>query len=153
MSSEALKERDTGLYDQDFQLWLEQQTDLLRQKRFDELDLDNLIEEIDAIARRDKREVESRLIVLLIHLLKYRYQAQKQSRSWLGTIDEQRLELELVFRDSPSLRVYAASVLASSYAKARKRAVKETRLSLERFPLTCPYSLNQVLDEDFFPEG
>ena len=152
MSSKALKERDTG-YDQDFQLWLEQQTDLLRQRRFDELDLDNLIEEIDAIARRDKREVESRLIVLLIHLLKYRYQAQKQSRSWLGTMDEQRLELELVFRDSPSLRAYAASVLASSYAKARKRAVKETRLSIERFPTTCPYSLSQILDEDFFPEG
>ena len=152
MSSKALKERDTG-YDRDFQLWLEQQTDLLRQRRFDELDLDNLIEEIDAIARRDKREVESRLIVLLIHLLKYRYQAQKQSRSWLGTMDEQRLELELVFRDSPSLRAYAASVLASSYAKARKRAVKETRLGIERFPATCPYSLSQILDEDFFPEG
>ena len=153
MSSEALKERDTGLYDQDFQLWLEQQTDLLRQKRFDELDLDNLIEEIDAIARRDKREVESRLIVLLIHLLKYRYQAQKRSRSWLGTVTEQRSELELVFRDSPSLRAYAASVLESSYAKARKRALRETRLSLETFPPICPYNLEQVLDEDFFPEG
>ena len=152
MSSEALKERDTG-YDQDFQLWLEQQTDLLRQKRFDELDLDNLIEEIDAIARKDKREVKSRLIVLLTHLLKYQFQAQKQSRSWLGILYEQRLELELVFEDSPSLRAHAASIVESSYAKARKQAAKETRLSLEKFPPTCPYSLEQVLDEDFFPEG
>ena len=153
MTLKTLQKQEVALYDQDFNLWLLEQVELLSQKRFDKLDLDNLIEEIDAIARKDKREVKSRLTILLVHLLKYRYQAQKQSRSWLGTTDEQRNELELVFEDSPSLRAYAFSVLESAYAKARKRAAKETSLELKTFPATCPYSLEQVLDEDFFPEG
>lgn len=141
-------------YEEDFVLWLETQAELLRQGRVRELDLENLAEEVEAIGRSDKREVQNRLAVLLAHLLKYQFQETKRSRSWLSTIDEQRRQLELVFRDSPSLlKSYAPTVFADSYRYARRRASSETRLSLETFPETCPYTLTQTLDEDFLPEG
>ncbi len=140
-------------YEEDFVLWLDHQAELLRQGRVRELDLENLAEEVEAIGRSDKREVQ-RLAVLLAHLLKYQFQETKRSRSWLSTIDEQRRQLELVFRDSPSLlKSYAPTVFEDSYRYARRKASSETRLSLETFPEACPYTLIQTLDEDFLPEG
>lgn len=141
-------------YDHDFVMWLDHQAELLRQGRVHELDLENLAEEVESIGRSDKREMQNRLAVLLAHLLKYQLQETKRSRSWLSTIDEQRRQLELVFRDSPSLlKSYAPTVFEDSYRYVRRKASTETRLSLETFPETCPYTLEQTLDEDFLPEG
>lgn len=154
MTRAILPNRDTGLYEEDFALWLEQQARLLREGRFDSLDIDNLLEEVEAIAKRDKREVRSRLEVLLLHLFKYQYQTEERSRSWRDTIREQRRQLGLVFEDSPSLlKVYAPSVVNESYKAARRDAHDETGLPLVTFPETCLYTLEQILDEDFLPEG
>ena len=154
MSSKALKERETRLYDQDFNLWLAEQVNLLRQGRVNELDLDNLAEEVESIGRSDKREVYNRLTVLFTHLLKVQFQPDKRTRSWRSTIREQRRQLRLLFQDSPSLeKTYVPNTLDAIYQDARRDASEETRLNLETFPLSCPYSLSQVIDEDFFPEG
>lgn len=140
-------------YEEDFVQWLDFQADLLRQGRVHELDLENLAEEIEAIGRSDQREVYNRLTVLLAHLLKHQFQADKRARSWRLTIREQRRQLRLVFKDSPSLRKrYAPSIFADAYKDARQDASDETELPLDAFPETTPYSLEQVLD-DFFPEG
>jgi hypothetical protein len=141
-------------YEKDFVLWLEHQAELLRQGRVAELDLENLAEEVESIGRSDKREVQNRLTTLLVHLLKYQYQAEQRSRSWLSTIAEQRRQLELVFKDSPSLlKSYAPTVLEDSYRYARRRASGETQLNTDIFPETSPYTINQILDEDFLPEA
>lgn len=140
-------------YEADFVRWLEHQTELLRSGRVQELDLENLAEEVESIGRSDKREVENRLTVLLVHLLKHQFQSAKRSRSWLSTIDEQRRQLGLVVRDSPSLlKSYAPTVFEDSYRYARRKASSETRLNIDTFPEACPYTLEQTLDEDFLPE-
>ncbi len=114
-------------YDEDFVLWLNFQAELLRQGRVHELDLENLAEEVEAIGRSDKREVQSRLIVLITHLLKVQFQPGRRSRSWRSTIGEQRLQLELLFEDSPSLlRNYVPEVFERSYLYARRKAEDET---------------------------
>jgi hypothetical protein len=141
-------------YEEDFVRWLDHQAELLRQGRVHELDLENLAEEVESIGRSDKREVYNRLTVLLAHLLKYQFQSDRRTRSWRSTIREQRRQLRLVFEDSPSLRKsYAPSIFADVYRDARQAAGDETGLPLAAFPKTHAYSLEQVLDEDFFPEG
>lgn len=138
------------LYDTDFNLWLESTVHLLRTQKFDQLDLDNLVEEVEALARRDKRELESRLELLLAHLLKWQYQPQKRTSSWHLTLLEQRRRLERLLKDSPSLKPYLQECLAECYLHARKAAELETQL-VKIFPLECPYSLEQALDNSFLP--
>ena len=140
-------------YEEDFVLWLEHQTDLLRQGRVAELDLENLAEEVEDIGRSQRRAVESELSVILIHLLKYQFQPSKRSRSWTDTLLEHRGRLARDFRASESLRLHAETELADLYRLARKRAAVQTRLPLTTFPETCPYTLTETLNEDFFPEG
>jgi hypothetical protein len=143
---------ESSLYEGDFALWLERQAKLLRERRFDELDVENLVEEVEDIGRSRRRAVESNLRITLIHLLKYQFQPAKRTKSWLDSLLEHRDRLARDFRDSPSLRRYAQEELAEAYRVARKRASAQTRLSLEIFPEHCPYSFEQVLDEDFLPE-
>ena len=153
MSSKVLKERETRLYDQDFNLWLDEQVTFLRQGRVNELDLENLAEEVESIGRSDKREIYNRLTVLMTHLLKVQFQPDKRTRSWRSTIREQRRQLRLVFQDSPSLeKAYVPNMFDAIYQDARQEASEETRLGLETFPAICPYSLEQILDEGFVPE-
>lgn len=140
------------LYETDFNLWIEQTIENLKQGNLQALDLEHLIEEIESMGSSDRREIKSRLIVLLIHLLKYQYQPQKRSRSWLSTINTQRNEIELVLEDSPSLRPYLNDQLMACYEKARKGAAKETNLVLDTFPINCPFSTEQILDLDYLPE-
>lgn len=154
MSSEVLEQPKATPYEEDFYLWLMEQAEHLRQGHFNELDLENLAEEVESIGRSDKREVYNRLTVLLTHLLKLEFQPEKRTRSWRSTLREQRRQLKLVFKDSPSLeKTYVLSVFDAVYQDARQDAKEETGLNLETFPDTCPYSLAQVLDKDFFPEG
>jgi len=141
-------------YGEDFVRWLDHQAELLRQGRVHELDLENLAEEVESIGRSDKREVYNRLTVLIAHLLNYQFQPHKRTRSWLATVSEQRRRLRLVLADSPSLeKTYVPSELAAIYRDARRKAATETQLSPSTFPETTPYSLEQVLNEDFLPEG
>ena len=122
MSSEVLEQPKATPYDEDFYLWLMEQAEHLRQGNFNELDLENLAEEVESIGRSDKREVQRRLIVLLAHLLKHQFQPGRRSRSWQATIGEQRRQLELVFKDSPSLLNRAPDIFDESYRYARRQS-------------------------------
>jgi len=139
------------LYDTDFNLWIEQTITALKSGDLQTLDLDNLIEEIEAMTRSDKREIFNRLKVLIMHLLKCQYQPQKKTSSWIKTINEQRDQIELVLADSPSLRAYLTSKLEEIYKKAKRDAVTETKLTPEAFPTDCPFTEEQILDSEYFP--
>lgn len=141
-----------SLYEKDFRLWTETHVNLLKEGKFSEIDLPNLIEEIDSIGKREKRELRSRLIVLLMHLLKWKYQPNKRSESWISTISEQRLSLEELLEDSPSLQPFIIEVFEACYQKARVKATQETKMMLDVFPAISPFSLGETLDSAYFPE-
>ncbi len=139
------------LYEEDFALWAEETGRLLRQGRFSELDIENLAEEVADMAKRDKREVENRIAVLIQHLLKWEHQAGKRSGSWEATIITQRAELDRVLEQSPSLRRSVPEAVARVYLSAVRSAAKETGLPEKTFPSECPYSPEQILDATFLP--
>ncbi|TVP60180.1 MAG: DUF29 domain-containing protein [Nodularia sp. (in: Bacteria)] len=145
-------ESKATLYETDYQQWIDTTLQHLRNQEFNQLDLVHLIEEIEAMSKSDKRELQNRLIILLMHLLKWKYQSQNQSNSWLSTIDEQRRQLLFIFEDSPSLeKIYLATVFEKCYQMARKSASKETKLSVSTFPESCPFSHSEIFDIDFYP--
>ena len=139
------------LYDQDFNLWVNSTIELLQQKRFDELDIKNLIAEVASMGNNDKKSVKSNLRILLMHLLKWQYQPDKRTNSWRTTIKEHRNRLEDDFADSPSLKNYFLEVFNECYQKARDLASSETGLSLGVFPVECPFDIDAVMKSDFFP--
>ena len=148
----ALSDDRQSLYERDFNLWLEQQAALLRESRFAELDLANLVEEIEAMARKDKKAIKSNLVVLFTHLLKFQFQPQQRSNSWRGSVVEHRRRLRDDFEESPSLRPYAAEVFARAYADAREQVSAETGLPLRSFARSNPYTLEQILNSKFLPD-
>lgn len=119
------------LYEEDFYLWLERTAELLKNRQLENLDYDNLIEEIEAMGRSEKHSLESNLIVVLMHLLKYKYQPQKRSRSWLSSIFEHRRRLIKAFKTSPSLKRYYQEVFDECYKYAVKQASKELRKDIK----------------------
>jgi Domain of unknown function DUF29 len=137
----------TDLYELDETAWLDAMTELLRRGAFADLDYPHLQEYLADMARRDRREVESRLVVLIAHILKWVYQPEQRSRSWRGTIVEQRQELEGLV-DRGVLRNHAEAILDSAYRKSVERAVAETDLPAETFPAECSYTLEQLLAFD-----
>ncbi len=140
------------LYDTDFHLWLESNINLLKNGKLNQLDLDNLIEELESMGKSNKSALKSNLVILLMHLLKHKYQKDKRSNSWKFTIREHRHRLQDSFTDSPSLRRYFNEVFNQSYQRSRQYASDETGLPLNTFPPECPFTQIQVLDEDFLPE-
>jgi Domain of unknown function DUF29 len=140
------------LYDVDFHLWLESNINLIKEGKLYQLDLENLLEELESIGNSDKSALESNLAILLMHLLKYKYQKNQRSNSWRYTIIEHRIRLKKAFKKSPSLKRYFNEVFNECYQDGRKYANAETGLSLNTFPLECPFTQIQVLDEDFLPE-
>lgn len=125
---------------------------LLRQRSFRDLDIDHTAEEIEDMGKREYKELGSRLQVLIAHLLKWKLQPRKRSRSWRATIVTQRLEIHRTLRDSPSLRRRLLADLGENYADSVKRASAETGLRVSVFPERCPWSIDQILDEDFMGE-
>lgn len=140
-------------YESDYARWCAEQGALLRDGRFDALDRENLAEEIESLGRSDRREIESRLKVLLAHLLKWRYQAEGRSGSWHSTIRDQRRGIAKVIKESPSLRTHPAKALKDEYADAISDAVDETGISEDTFPATCPFTIEQILDLNWLPEA
>jgi DNA-binding transcriptional regulator YdaS (Cro superfamily) len=140
-----------GRYDHDYYAWLKEQADHLAAGRFSALDLDNLIDEIRDLGRAEKREIQSRLGVLLIHLLKWSQQPEKRSGSWRATMIEQRARILKRLQESPSLRTYPGEILEEEYRLARAGAAAESDLSESAFPSKCPFTIDQVLDPDFLP--
>ena len=135
------------LYEQDETAWLEVMADLVAQRRYAELDYLHLSEYLADMAKRDQREVFSRLVILMSHLLKWQHQPDKRSGSWRGTIREQRRELNQLL-ESETLRNHAPLVLLDAHAEARKQASDETELSLGTFPQECPWELAELLSEE-----
>jgi len=139
-------------YEEDFVAWAAETAQLLLERRFDEIDIENLAEEVQAMAGRDRREVLSRLTVLLLHLLKWKYQPDKRSGSWQSTIATQRAEIDDLFEDSPSLKRGLASSVRRGYPRAADRAAIETGLPADTFPPQCPFTFEQLLDLTYRPE-
>jgi hypothetical protein len=140
-----------SLYDQDFVGWTEQMVTALRQGDWAGLDIENLIEEVEALGKSDRRAIKSRLEVLLMHLLKWQFQPAQRSRSWEATILEQRMRIAEILDDSPSLKNYLPTVVEGCYGGARKLAAIETGLAIDEFPVDCGYAIGQLLNEDFLP--
>ena len=141
----------TTLHETDFYAWTQAQAAALQQANFDQLDIANLIEEIEDMGKSQQRQLESRLIVLLVHLLKWQFQPNKRSPSWEATIHIQRLELVDLLADNPSLRPRLPHFLERAWPKARLGARGETSIDLKIFPLNCHYTLAQIFDDAFFP--
>lgn len=139
------------LYERDFHEWLGEQARLLRAGEVATLDLENLAEEIESVGRSERRELFSRIEVLLTHLLKWQIQFEYRCPSWRGTIREQRRRIEAVLEDSPSLRRQVDTAIARGYPIAKDKAIEETGLLQDCFPTACPYSARQLLDQAFLP--
>jgi ribosomal protein L29 len=139
-------------YESDFYAWTAEQARLLRSGELSAIDAANIAEEIESMGRSDRREIKSRLIVLLCHLLKWRMQLEMQSTSWSGTIREQRRKIEELLSESPSLRPSVPEMLPPAYADAREDAIEETGLPETAFPEACPFTAEEVLSRTFLPE-
>jgi hypothetical protein len=143
----------TPLYEKDFYQWLEYTAELVREGRFGEIDRDILLDELESMGKRDKRELANRRIILMAHLLKWQHQPDRRSSGWIGSIAEQRLQLGGQLEDSPSLRGILPDAAEKAYPKAVALAARETGVPPDRFPTDCPFTLLQLLDETFFPES
>ncbi|MFP5268880.1 DUF29 domain-containing protein [Coleofasciculus sp.] len=139
-------------YDLDFYAWIRKNVELLRRGRLSEIDVEHIAEELESMGKRDLRQLRSRLQILVMHLLKWQYQPDKQSKSWLVTIDHQRDEIEALLLDSPSLRGELEQGLARVYPKAVRDACRETGLPETTFPLSCPFEIEEILAQSFLPD-
>ena len=137
-------------HDDDFYAWTQEQAQLLRTGKFNQIDFHYIAEEIEDMGRSEKRELESRLELLLMHLLKWQFQSNLRSRSWQLTIKEQRLRLEKLLAENPSLKSFLADSLEKIYQLAMISAERETGLS--SFPESCPYSLTEIFTSEFLPD-
>lgn len=148
----SLKSDRQTLYETDYLQWIESTAEKLRSQDYGNVDWENLIEEIEDMGRSERRSLESNLIVVLLHLLKWQYQSDRRSGSWEASIIEHRRRIKKAIQESPSLRPYLERILAESYTEAVKQAKAETSLPLETFPSECPYELIAVMDDEFLPQ-
>jgi len=141
------------LYETDFYGWIQQQAAMLRGRDFADVDLDNLIEEVESMGASERRELESRLETLLAHLLKWQFQPQRRGTSWQLTIIEQRKRIARHLNKNPSLKGVLPETYQDTYDYAVLAAAKETCLAASTFPAQCPWSFEQAMNEDFWPEA
>ena len=141
-----------SLYESDFYAWANQQAALLRAGRLAEAEIENIAEEIESMGRSEKREFVSRLTILLQHLLKWQFQPGRWSVSRRLSIENTRLQLEDHLKDNPSLKSQLDEVMRSAYRRALNDAVAETGFARTTFPADCPYTYEQAMHTDFWPE-
>jgi Domain of unknown function DUF29 len=139
-------------YEQDFYGWTQEQARLLREGRFAELDVTNVVEEIETLGRSERRELVSHLCVLLTHLLKWAYQPARRTRSWRLSIETQRVHARTHLVENPSLKPQLDDIVAQAYRLALIEAERQTRLARRTFPTTCPWSFEQAMTDTFFPD-
>lgn len=143
------------LYDQDFYTWAMRTAELIRQGRFDEIDANHLAEEIEDMGKSTQRELVSRLVVLLAHLLKWQHQPDQRARhgrSWSLTIKEQRRQLAILLRKNPGLTPLLDESVEEAYGTARLVAARESTLDETVFPEVCPFAFEDIADNDFWPD-
>jgi hypothetical protein len=139
---------------EDYYAWTQETIEKLRQGRFTEVNIEDLIEELEDMGRSERRALESRLTVLLMHLLKWQYQPERRGRSWSATIDNQRLKVSRLLRDNPSLKSQFTTIGIEAYESAVLNAVAETDLDKNTFPATFAatgWSWEQIMDDEFYP--
>jgi hypothetical protein len=146
---------DLCLYDQDLHLWLVKTAALLKKKRFEELDLENLIEEIESMGKRERRELANRLTTIIEHLLKLTYWTEvkeENARGWRVTIVEQRRQIIRLLADSPSLKTWLEEIFLECYEVARTDTIKANYLPENIFPLQPFLTVEELLNLDYLPE-
>ena len=150
-----------NLYDQDFQEWIQKTIEHLQKSEFEQLDREHLIEELEDLGRSEKRSLESNLMILLAHLLKLKVQKnapEMMQQSWLDSVDEHRKRIQKSLRETPSLKASLSSAIECAYPDAYQLAIKEGKRAKfgvnipekNDYPLTCPFSVTEILDEDFY---
>ncbi len=139
-------------YDLDFYAWANEQVALLRAGELSTADIEHIAEEIESMGRTEKRELVNRLTVLLLHLLKWRFQPRRRSASWEASIKIQRLKLADHLKDNPSLRSKLPESIGAAYELAVVEAAAETGLAESDFPADCPWSFDEMMKSDFWPE-
>jgi hypothetical protein len=137
------------LYDRDFYAWTQVMAEALRSGDWSALDVENLVEEIESLGRRERQELENRLAVLLGHLLKWQYQPENRSNSWRATLREQQRRIRKLLKENPSLQPNIAIAMSEAYLSGRDLAIQETNLSDETFPEDCPYEFEIAINPDF----
>jgi len=142
----------TNLYERDYHAWTADQTAKLKRGALSELDIDHLIEELESMGASERREVINRLAILMAHLLKWQFQPSRRGKSWQLTITGQRLDVEQVLEQNPSLRPRLPEFFAKAYKSAVVRAAKETGLDLEQFPREPAFTVDQALDDGYWPD-
>ena len=140
-----------SLYERDFYAWANEQAALLRAGNLSAADIEHIAEEIESMGKSEKRELVSRLTVLLLHLLKWRFQPGRRGASWDASIRNSRDDLADHLADNPSLKPSLGDAIVSAYRRARRDATAETGLGAAAFPADCPYSVAQIMDEGFWP--
>jgi hypothetical protein len=148
----ATKPPQNTVYETDFYARTQEQARVLRERRWNDLDLENLVDEVASVGGSEKREIRNRLTILLAHLLKWKHQPGLRGASWRGTICEQRDQLADIVGDSPSLREFLLQQVKDRYLGGRLLVAKETGIAFGLFPEECPFAPDQVLDPEFFPE-
>jgi len=138
-------------YEEDFALWAAEQGALLRAGKIDRADIENVAEEIESLGNSEEYQIDSRMEVLIQHLLKWHFQPEKRSNSWKASIVEQRIRIARVLKRSPSLKSYPMGSVDGSFRIGLAEAIRETGLPEAAFPQTCPYTVDQILDEKFYP--
>jgi len=141
-----------NLHETDLYAWTRQQLQLLKSGQLSALDVSNLIDEVDDMGGSIRNQLESRLEVLLMHLLKWQYQPNYRGRSRQLTIKEQRRKIERLIRKNPSLQNTLEQTLADAYGDAILAAAKETGMAENIFPEQCPYSIQQIIYSDYLPD-
>ncbi|MBW4551307.1 MAG: DUF29 domain-containing protein [Aphanocapsa sp. GSE-SYN-MK-11-07L] len=137
----------TTLYDQDFYAWTQRQIELLQAQQWNQVDIENLIEELDSLGKQQRQELRNRLGMLLGHLLKWRFQPEMRSKSWRATIREQRERIQEHLAENPSLKPYLREAIERGYRYGLNLVDKETPLDLNQLPPTCPFSEAEIFEQ------
>jgi Domain of unknown function DUF29 len=139
------------LYETDFHAWALEMAQLIKTKQFDKIDVEHLSEEVESMGASERNALESRLIELMQHLLKWQFQPERKGRSWKLSIDKQRIGIDKVLKQNPSLKHQYQQRVDECYVYAKRYAAAETKLPISTFPETCPYSVEQLFDFEFLP--
>lgn len=140
------------LYETNHELWLTYQQEFLKNHNWNNLDIDNLIQELEGLNRSNKRELKSYMTVLIAHLLKWEYQPLLRSRSWSASIKNSRTSIVELLEDHPSLKNQLSQILSSAYINSVEWAAEETGIKVSLFSKECLYTVEQLLDKNWFPD-
>lgn len=149
------------IYDTDFTAWATQTVQLLKHGKFADIDLDHLIEELEGVGHSNRDELVSRFVILIAHLLKWQFQLKQLDKlfgqfekfSSYENINKNRIQIKIKIKRNPSLKSFIKEAVEEAYPDAIDLAHKDTNLPIATFPQVCPYSIEQIMGDSFFPEG